>query len=118
VHVCSGGQERNGGDCQWSLVSDIWNGVGGDAGYAGCMTAVPALGLLKGKPNLNSKCALSVEHIVLRGGGENQSLHWGPGSLASCAALTTTAAAAAAAGGPKIPAPRLAEEEEERISIQ
>ena len=73
----------------WTLVSDIWNGVSGDAGYAGCMTAVPSIGLEEGKPNLSSDCAFSVERIVLRGGGLNGTLQWGAGSPTSCAVLTT-----------------------------
>ena len=104
-NIYGSGGCKNGGDCQWTLVSDVWNGVGGDAGYAGCMTAVPALDLLKGKPNLNSKCALSVEHIVLRGGGKNQSLQWGAGSPASCAALTTAPPTPQPAPVPPAPVP-------------
>ena len=74
----------------WTLVSDIWNGVSGDAGYAGCMTAVPAV-VEKGKPNLQSQCATSVSRIVVRGSGPNGSLQWGAGSAATCAVLTTNA---------------------------
>jgi hypothetical protein len=87
----SGGCQKD-TDCMWTLVSDIWNGVSGDAGYAGCMTAVSSIGLAKDKPNLKSSCAFSVEKILLRGGGKNGSLQWGKGSPASCAALTTKAA--------------------------
>ena len=76
-----------GTDCMWTLVSDAWNGVSGDAGYAGCMTAVPGV-VDKDKPNLKSRCALSVEKIVLRGGGLNESLRWGHGSPHSCDVLT------------------------------
>ena len=89
LNIYASGGCANGGDCMWTLVSDIWNGVAGDAGYTGCMTAVPALNLDKNTPNLNSHCALSVEHIVVRGGGPNQSLRWGPGSPPYCQALTT-----------------------------
>jgi hypothetical protein len=88
-NIYGSGGCQNGGDCMWTLVSDIWNGVSGDAGYAGCMTAVSSLGLDQGKPNLKSKCALSVEKILLKGGGKNESLQWGEGSPASCAVLTT-----------------------------
>ena len=77
-----------GTDCQWTLVSDIWNGVTGDDGYYGCMTAVPEIGLEAAVPNLNSTCAVSVENIVLRGGGPNMSLQWGEDSPASCSVLT------------------------------
>ena len=86
----SGGCAPNfGGDCMWTLVSDAWNGVSGDAGYAGCMTAVPSLNLPAGKPNLNSNCSLSVERIVVRGGGVNESIRWGAGSPSECSVLTT-----------------------------
>jgi hypothetical protein len=39
-NIYGSGGCSNGGDCMWTLVSDIWNGVSGDAGYNGCMTAV------------------------------------------------------------------------------
>ena len=87
-NIYGSGGCQNGGDCMWTLVSDIWNGVSGDAGYAGCMTAVPAIGLDKGKPNLKSTCALSVEKLVLRGSGEGGKLSFGKGSPAACAVLT------------------------------
>lgn len=74
----------------WTLVSDIWNGVDGDDGYYGCMTAVPDIGLDSGVPNLDSNCAVSVENILLRGGGPNDSLQWGEGSAAICSVLTTS----------------------------
>jgi hypothetical protein len=76
------------GDCMWTLVSDIWNGVRGDGGYQGCMTAVPAIGLPAGKPNLNSDCKFSVEKITLRGGGVGGKLQWGGDSPSSCDVLT------------------------------
>jgi len=90
-NIYGSGGCKNGGDCMWTLVSDIWNGVSGDAGYEGCMTAVPAIGLEKGKPNLKSSCAFSVEKITVRGGGPNGSLKWGAGSPASCSVLTPEA---------------------------
>jgi hypothetical protein len=65
-NIYGSGGCQNGGDCVWTLVSDIWNGVKGDAGYAGCMTAVPGI-VEKGQPNLNSNCVISVERILLRG---------------------------------------------------
>ena len=76
------------GDCLWTLVSDIWNGVGGDGGYHGCMTAVPSIGLPAGKPNLLSDCRFSVTNITLRGGGPGGKLQWGGNSPASCNVLT------------------------------
>jgi hypothetical protein len=54
LNIYASGGCANGGDCMWTLVSDIWNGVAGDAGYTGCMTAVPALNLDKNTPNLNN----------------------------------------------------------------
>ena len=86
-NIYGSGGCTTGTDCMWTLISDLWNGVSGDAGYAGCMTAVPGV-VDKGKPNLKSSCALSVEKIVLRGSGPNGSLRWGGGSPAQCAALT------------------------------
>ena len=79
-------------DCQWTLVSDIWNGLSGDAGYAGCMTAVPGV-VEEGKPNLDSRCALSVEKITVRGGGPAGSIRWGAGSPSACSVLTPSAVA-------------------------
>lgn len=76
------------GDCMWTLVSDIWNGVRGDGGYQGCMTAVPTIGLPAGKPNLNSDCKFSVEKITVRGGGVGGKIRWGRDSPPSCDALT------------------------------
>ena len=78
-----------GTDCLWTLVSDIWNGVGGDDGYTGCMTAVPSIGLNAGQPNLNSHCSISVQQIVVRGGGVNGSIQWGKGSNSNCKVITT-----------------------------
>lgn len=82
----SGGCAK-GSDCMWTLVSDIWNGVSGDAGYKGCMTAVGGV-VDAGKPNLKSSCAISVERIVLRGSGPGGRLKWGEGSPASCSVLS------------------------------
>ena len=78
----------DGTDCLFTLVSDIWNGVSGDDGYDGCMTAVPALNLEAGKPNLNSKCKFSVENIVLRGNSESGALPFAEGSPDFCKKLT------------------------------
>jgi len=89
-NIYGSGGCRNGGDCLWTLVSDIWNGVSGDSGYAACMTAVPSIGLEKEQPNLKSHCEIEVKKIVLKGSGPNQSLKWGAGSSPSCAALTTS----------------------------
>jgi hypothetical protein len=81
----------SGTNCTWTLVSDIWNGGSGDAGYRGCMTAVPSIGLNAGTPNRNTNCTLSVERIVLRGNETGGRLRWGDGSSAECAALTVNA---------------------------
>ena len=88
IYGSGGCAPTGGGDCLWTLVSDIWNGVTGDGGYTGCMTEVPGV-VDKGKPYLNSSCAFSVEHILLRGSGMNDSLQFGKNSPAYCNALTT-----------------------------
>merc|ERR1711957_124061 len=74
---CSGG-----GNCMWTLVSDLWNGLRGDGGYDACMSA--ADGVDHGKPNMKSECAVSVEDVVLRGSGPNGALTFGPGSPQAC----------------------------------
>lgn len=86
-NIYSSGGCTSGTDCLWTLVSDIWNGVDGDEGYMGCMVEVPELGLEAGKPNLASKCAVSVENIVVRGEGGG-AIQWGEGSSEACSALT------------------------------
>ena len=59
------------GDCHWSLVSDIWNGVTGDAGFEGCMNAVDDSGvsLFKGEPRRATgvPCKIAVTNIKLLG---------------------------------------------------
>ena len=88
-NIYGSGGCKNGGDCLWTLVSDIWNGVRGDSGYDACMTSVPGV-VDSGKPNLSGGCKISVEHVVVRGGGPNRSLRWGPGSnIEKCKILTT-----------------------------
>jgi len=86
-NIYSSGGCQEGTSCMWTLVSDIWNGVHGDAGYYGCMTETPGVASA-GQPNLNSQCTTVVEKIVLRGGGPNGALQWGAGSSSMCAALT------------------------------
>lgn len=88
-NIYGSGGCAGGGDCTWTLVSDIWNGVRGDGGYQACMTAVPSIGLDKGKPNLKSRCKFSIENILVRGGGPNNSMQWGAGSPSTCSVLTT-----------------------------
>jgi hypothetical protein len=87
-HIYGSGGCVEGTDCLWTLVSDIWNGLSGDDGYSGCMTAVPELGLAAGKPNYDSKCKLSVENIVVRGDGSNGHLEFAAGSPDYCSLLT------------------------------
>lgn len=53
-------------DCREHLVSDIWNGVGGDDGYQHCMNEVDGVADFL-KPNLNSKCHFAVTDIQVRG---------------------------------------------------
>eukprot|EP00939_MAST-03C_sp_MAST-3C-sp1_P000663 g663.t1 len=86
-NIYGSGGCQNGGDCIWTLVSDVWNGVSGDAGYDGCMVADDSIGLAAGKPNLNSDCTISVENIVVRGDGPDGSLEFAKGSPPSCSAL-------------------------------
>jgi len=90
-NIYGSGGCQNGGDCMWTLVSDVWNGVRGDSGYGACMTAVPGAKLAKHQPNLKSQCAVSVEKIVLRGGGPSQRLQFGPGSAPECSLFTLKA---------------------------
>jgi len=87
-NIYGSGGCQNGGNCMWTLVSDIWNGVRGDAGYAACMNAVGNIGLGARVPNLKSKCAFSVEKVRLRGGGAGGKLQFGAGSPSYCSALT------------------------------
>lgn len=65
-------------------VSDVWNGLHGDGGFAACMTAVD--GADHGTPNLKSSCAVSVESVVLR--GTNGTLAFGSGSPPECSIFT------------------------------
>jgi len=87
-NIYGSGGCQNGGNCLWTLVSDVWNGVRGDEGYQACMNAVPGIGLGARVPNLRSSCAFSVENIILRGGGPNGSLRWPGGTPAYCSVLT------------------------------
>merc|ERR1711865_338542 len=82
-NIYGSGGCTQGGNCMWTLVSDLWNGLNGDAGYAACMSATGGVG--HGKPNMKSECAVSVENVVLRGDGPNGALPFGPGSPDSCA---------------------------------
>jgi hypothetical protein len=45
---------NNGGDCVYTLISDIWNGVSGDAGYQSCAN---------GQTHPSSGCSVSVTNI-------------------------------------------------------
>ena len=87
-NIYGSGGCSNGGDCLWTLVSDIWNGVAGDGGYDACMTGIPGV-VEQGKPNLNGGCKISVEKVTIKGGGSNGSLRWGKGSdINKCKILT------------------------------
>jgi hypothetical protein len=86
-NIYGSGGCQNGGNCMWTLVSDVWNGVRGDSGYTACMNAVTGV-VGAHVPNLNSKCAFSIEKVRLRGGGAGGRLQWGAGSPSSCSALT------------------------------
>lgn len=82
----SGGCQA-GGDCEWTIISDAWNGVGGDAGYSACMVEVEGV-VGAGRPNYNSNCAFSVENLIVKGGGPGGALQWGAGSAENCRYLT------------------------------
>lgn len=86
LNIYGSGGCTSGTNCQWTMVSDIWNGVSGDAGYAGCMTAVPSINLAQGMPNTKSSCAVSVERITLR--GVNGPLRWPEGTSKDCNVFT------------------------------
>ena len=89
-NIYSSGACQNGGNCQYTLVSDIWNGVWGDVGFEHCMSAVPGINLQKKMANVNSLCKFSIENILLRGGGPNGALRWGPGTPSRCEVLTVS----------------------------
>jgi hypothetical protein len=95
-NIYGSGGCMNGGDCMWTLVSDLWNGVTGDEGYQACMIEVPGV-VGAGQPNYNTQCKTSVQKIKLRGGGPNQSLQWGVGSPAHCSVFTPSVSAKEAA---------------------
>ena len=87
-NIYGSGGCKNGGDCIWTLVSDIWNGVTGDSGYAGCMTEVPGV-VDAGQPNLNSECVIGVERILLRGNATtNETLTFSSESPDKCKQFT------------------------------
>lgn len=98
-NIYGSGGCAEGTDCQWTLVSDVWNGVSGDAGYQGCMTEVPSIGLAAGTPNLASACKLSIENVTVLGGGDGGSLQWGAGSPDYCGVFTPSPAASGDGGG-------------------
>lgn len=45
---------NDGGDCVYTMISDIWNGLDGDGGYQGCAG---------GQPHYSSGCTFSVTNI-------------------------------------------------------
>lgn len=44
----------NGANCEYMMISDIWNGLAGDAGYQACS---------HGQPHYSSGCSTSITHI-------------------------------------------------------
>jgi len=71
------------GNCMYRLVSDLWNGVHGDAGWTGCTAG--------GNTNYGSQCKFSVTNIKIKG----------PQFSGSCAALS----GGAPTPGPPPPSP-------------
>jgi len=88
VNIYGSGGCSEGANCEWTLLSDVWNGVGGDQSYKGCMGEIPELGLDQNEPNYNSHCEFSVENILVKGHGLNGALQWGKGSPSYCRHLT------------------------------
>jgi hypothetical protein len=64
----------NGGDCIYTLISDIWNGFSGDGGYIGCAG---------GQPHYSSGCSVAVSRIRFKAAAGT--------FLGNCAALVETA---------------------------
>ena len=88
MNIYGSGGCAEGANCEWTLLSDVWNGVGGDQSYHGCMGEVPSLGVDENEPNYNSHCEFSVENILVKGHGLNGALQWGKGSPNYCRHLT------------------------------
>jgi hypothetical protein len=88
MNIYGSGGCAEGTSCEWTLLSDVWNGVGGDQSYHGCMGEVPSLGVDENEPNYNSHCEFSVENILVKGHGLNGALQWGKGSPNYCRHLT------------------------------
>ena len=88
MNIYGSGGCAEGASCEWTLLSDVWNGVGGDQSYHGCMGEVPSLGVDENEPNYNSHCEFSVENILVKGHGLNGALQWGKGSPNYCRHLT------------------------------
>ena len=88
VNIYGSGGCSEGANCEWTLLSDVWNGVGGDQSYEGCMGEIPELGVDQNEPNYNSHCEFSVENILVKGHGLNGALQWGKGSPSYCRHLT------------------------------
>lgn len=86
-NIYASGGCQHGGDCIWSLVSDVVNGVDGDSGYHGCMTSVPGV-VKKGQPNLNSTCSISVERVLIRGNETSGRMVFSSSSPPECDAFT------------------------------
>jgi hypothetical protein len=67
-NIYGSGGCRSGGDCHWLLVSDIWNGVTGDAGYSAC-TGSPTNSYKK-----DGHCKTSVTDIRLTAASHSQTV--------------------------------------------
>jgi len=88
LNIYGSGGCAEGANCEWTLLSDVWNGVGGDQSYHGCMGEVPTLGVDENEPYFNSHCEFSVENILVKGHGLNGAMQWGKGSPNYCRHLT------------------------------
>jgi hypothetical protein len=88
LNIYGSGGCAEGANCEWTLLSDVWNGVGGDQSYHGCMGEVPNLGVDENDPNFNSHGEFSVENILVKGHGLNGAMQWGKGSPNYCRHLT------------------------------
>lgn len=58
LHDIYGKYGCSNGDCQYHMISDLWNGVGGDNGWRGCTKSSTAWG---------SQCKFSVTNIRTKG---------------------------------------------------
>lgn len=70
IYDAAGCDPAKGGNCIYSLVSDIWNGTAYDGGGAFCNNN-------KGRPGEGHACKYSIRNVVFRGRNGNPVV-WGP----------------------------------------